>query len=114
MSDDYQPEGYEIDENLSKVAELTSIENFLEDDEVINTLTYVVRLIAKPDVPARVAIPLITKLQALSFQFKMQGKYYMLIGKGEDDAAAKKNFYLSLSEETEKLVQALKYTTKNY
>ena len=111
MSED---EGYELDEKLSNVAELVGVAGFLNDEIVIETLTYVVKLIAKPDIEAKVATPLITKLQAISFQFKMQAKYYMFIGKGDENAQQKKNYYISLAEETEKLVQALKYTTKVY
>lgn len=117
MTDDnYPEEGYELDQKLSGVAELIGVNNFLKDSDVLQTLEYVVKLIAKPEIPADKAIPLITKLQALSFQFKMQGKYYMFIGKakGEDYHNEKKNYFLSLAEETEKLVQALKYTTRNY
>ena len=99
---------------LQGVFEVNKIAEKLDDPDVNETLGYVIKLIAKPDIPASVATPLITKLQALSFEFKMKGKYYMLIGKGEPDAMMKKNMYISLSEETQELVQALKYTTRNY
>ena len=99
---------------LRGVLEVHKVSEKLDDEGVNETLAYVIKLIAKPDIPAAIAIPLITKLQALSFQFKMQGKYYMLVGKGEPDASIKKNLYLSMSEETAELVQALKYTTRTY
>lgn len=106
--------GYELDELLSKVSEINSMSKFLENEDVDQTLAQVVKLVAKPDIPIKVATPLITKLQAMSFLFKMQARHYMFIGKGEPNAAHKKNIYMSLSEETKELVQALKYTTRNF
>lgn len=118
MSDDddgYRPmPEIETERLLKGVVEVDKISQKLDSEDVTQTLAMVIKLVARPDVPASVAIPMITKLQALSFQFKLQAKYYMLVGKGDEDASLKKNLYMSLAEETEKLVQALKYTTRTY
>ena len=114
FDEDVRDETGEQERLLKGVLEVHKVSEELNDPDIDETLAYVIKLIAKPDIPAAVATPLITKLQALSFQFKMQGKYYMLVGKGEPKASIKKNLYLSMSEETEKLVQALKYTTRTY
>lgn len=110
------------EENLE--VKLSEVAKFLEDDEVMETLEYVVKLIAKPDVGADKAAPLIVKLQAYAFDFKMKAKYYMFIGKhkdvrwdeedGKPVKGERKNYYLSLSEEIDKLVAALKFVARSY
>lgn len=98
-------------EYLSSVQDANDVSEFLSDPEVDQTLAHVIRLIAKPDTPAEFARPLIVKLQAMSFMFKVRGKKYMIMDKTKPEARDKKNFYLSLAEETDKLVAALKYIT---
>ena len=116
MSDDDYTEGveYDLPRQLSDISELNSISKFLNDPDVDFALEKVINLIVRPDVPAKLVTPLINKLQGISFSFKMKGKCYMLLRKSDPDSAQKKNMYMTLSEETEKLVQALKYTTRNY
>ena len=103
-------------EKVGNVYELTEVGNILEDDDVKWTLEKLTKLIAKPDVPARTAVPLMLKLQAMSFKFKMQAKFYMHSGKvmGIKDYTTKKNYYMTLAEETRELVSVLKYITKAY
>lgn len=109
-----------VDRLLGSVVEVSKLSEFLDTEDVDQTLAMTLSLIGRPDIPASVATPMITKLQALSFKFKMQAKYYMTLGSVEGNSdikknnTYKKNLYMSLAEETEKLVQALKYTTRNY
>lgn len=112
--DDIDEVDYDLVDRLSKVSELNGISVFLKDPNVDFTLNKVVHIIAKPDIPAKVVTPLLNKLQGISFAFKVKAKFYMLIGKSQPDATVKKNLYMTLADETDKLVQALKYTTRNY
>ncbi len=95
-------------EQLSKVSELNELAGELTDPAVDEALSLIIKLTAKPDVPIRTAAPLIVQLTALSAQFKLQGKYYMLYSK-EKENMAKKNTYLSLSESLQCLADSLKY-----
>jgi len=115
MEDDYQPmPTEEQDKLISSITEVSKIAEELDNEQVNQALAWIILIMTKPDVPANRATPIINFLQASSGVFKMQAKYFMLLGKGEHNAAVKKNLYMSLSEETEKLVQALKYTTRVY
>ncbi|QLF83339.1 hypothetical protein SEA_NICEHOUSE_95 [Rhodococcus phage NiceHouse] len=115
MSDEYVVMPVEEqDRLLSSVTELSKTAEQLEDPDVNLALAWIIHIMAKPDVPANRATPIINFFAASSAKFKMQAKYYMLVGKGENNAAMKKNLYMSLSEETEKVAQALKYTTRVY
>lgn len=116
MSDDIDDENVRPDlaDQIILVHELASLNDALNDPDVEWTLNKVIKLIAKPDIPAKVAMILIVKLQGMAFKFKVQGKFYMFRGKSQPNAAEKKNYYMTLADETEKLVQALKYVTKAY
>lgn len=100
-------------EYLSTVYELNETAIELNDPDLSEALDIVIKLIAKPDVPAKSATALIVQLQAMAVKFKMQAKYYMLINK-EGEAAKKKNIYLSMAEALKDLVDSLKYLAKNY
>ena len=116
MSDDIDDDSVRPDlaDQIILVHELSSLTEALDDPDVERTLNKVVKLISRPDIPAKVAMILIVKLQGLSFKFKAQAKFYMFRGKSQPNAAEKKNYYMMLADETEKLVQALKYVTKAY
>jgi hypothetical protein len=100
-------------EYIGSVYELNQMCIDMGDDDLTDALDTVIKLIAKPDVPAKSVTPVIVKLQAQAVKFKMQAKYYMLINK-EGDAAKKKNVYLSMAEALKDLVDSLKYLAKNY
>lgn len=112
---EYKPMPLEEQDRLLKsITELSKISEELDDPKVSEALSWIILIMTKPDVPANRATPIINFLQASSAAFQMQAKYYMLLGKGEHNAAVKKNLYLSLSSETSDLVAALKYTTRVY
>lgn len=108
---DYEDED-DVSEKILSVYELVQISDFLDDDDVRNTLLTVVKIIAKPDIPLSLVGKLILRLQAYAMEFKMKARHYMFKGKGEPDARDKKNYYMSLAEETDKLVAALKIVAK--
>lgn len=100
-------------EYLASVHELNQICIELDDEDLSDTLNTVIKLIAKPDIPSSVVVPLIVKLQAYAVSFKMKAKYYMLYNKDGVDAGKRKNTYISISEALKDLVDSLKYLAKN-
>lgn len=102
----------DLSDQIIKTYELNKINEKLADPNVTRVLLYVSKIMAKPSIPADAAVEMINELQAMAFEFHLKYKYYMLLGKGDADAALKKNFYASLKEATTDLVSALKYTKK--
>jgi hypothetical protein len=102
----------DLSDQIIKAYELNKINDKLEDPNVTRVLLYVSKIMSKPNIPTNAAVEMIAELQTLAFEFHLKYKYYMLLGKGEDDAALKKNLYASLKEATTDLVSALKYTSK--
>jgi len=103
-----------IDEKIADVYELNQISEYLQDPRVTNVLMRVTMIIAKPNISVKTATRLIAQISALSFEFQLKAKYYMLVGKNEPNASVKKNLYATLSQQCELLAQALKYSTKTY
>lgn len=99
--------------DIIEVAELNEIAEFMRDDNLTNALAQIIEIYGKENPPPlKDALTLIVKLQAYSATFKMQGKYYMLLGAQEPDSSKKKNVYLSVSESLDKLVDSLKYVVR--
>ena len=88
---------------------LAEIADYMQDEELTQTLALVAKLISKPDVPASVGVELIVKLQAYSAKFAMLASWYTNVKK---DERAKKNIYYSAKEATDRLVDALKYAVR--
>lgn len=103
-----------VTDKILSVYELVEIGDFLDDDDVRKTLVKVVNIVQDPKMSSDRATALMVRLQALAFKFKMQGKHYMFKGKKGPEESMKKNYYLSLAEETDKLVSVLKYIIKVY
>lgn len=99
-------------ELLSEVQQFADIHEFAEDDDLDRAMALVVKLIAKPEVPAGHAAKVIVELQALSAKFALLATYYQGIGKTKSDAAHKKNLYYTLRDACSKLSDAVKYTQK--
>ena len=94
---------------LNKVNGFNEISEYMQDEELTQTLALVAKLISKPDVPAAVGVELIVKLQAYSSKFAMLASWYTNVKK---DERAKKNIYYSAKEATDRLVDALKYAVR--
>lgn len=100
-------------EYVSEVTELNDISEFMQDESLDEMLGIVLKLILKPDVPAKVAAPLIVQLQAMSLKYRMQAKHYMLFEKSAE-GNKKKNIYMTASEGLKEVVDALKYLVKTF
>lgn len=95
-------------ELISKIQVFSDLHVFMEDDDLDTALGYVVKLIAKPDVPMSKAPELIVELQAISAKMGMMASYYTNIVK----EPKKKNVYYSMRDNIDKLVDALKYAAR--
>lgn len=105
-----------IPELISEITEFNEISDFLSDEDVDQAMATIIRLIAKPNVPASTAAPLIVQLQALSAKFDLMAKYHMLYTptiKEDKTKSQKKNTFMTLSDQLEKLANAVKYLVKN-
>lgn len=98
-------------EQISEVSEFNGLSNYMQDKDLDEALSLVIKLIVRPDVPPAKAPELIVRLQALSAKFAMQKRYYMTFEKGTE-ASVKKNTYASLSDAIDKLVDSLKYIAR--
>lgn len=102
-----------ITELVSEITEFNEISLYLQDEDVDAAMEKIINLIARPNVPLDKVGPLVVWLQALSVKFNLQGKYHMLYSTGEkEEKTRKKNTYLALSDDLEKLANALKYLVK--
>ena len=98
-------------ESVSTVSEFNELSSYMNDKDLDEALSIVIKLIMKPDVPASRAPELIVRLQALSAKFSMLKRYYMTFEKGTE-ASIKKNTYASMSDAIDKVVDSLKYIAR--
>jgi len=101
-------------EQVNDITVFNDMSTIMQDPDLDEALALVIKLIARPDVPAGKAPELIIRLQAMSAKFAMLARYYTSFEKGPE-ASQKKNTYYTASDAIDKLVSALKYTMKgNY
>jgi len=98
-------------EQIGEVSEFNDLSKYMQDKDLDEALSLVIKLIVKPDVPASKAPELIVRLQAMSAKFAMQKRYYMTFEKGTE-ASIKKNTYASASDAIDKIVDSLKYIAR--
>lgn len=98
-------------EVVSELTEFNDMKEFMNDKDLDYALDLIIKLIAKPDVPATKAPELIIKMQALASKFAMLSRFYTTFEKGGDNAK-KKNVYYTAEEAITKLVDALKYSAR--
>ena len=94
---------------VNEVNEFVELNEFMEDEQLLDALAVVVKLMLSPDIPAQKAVSLIVQLEAYAAKFGMLASYYTNVKKGQ---TAKKNIYYSANKSMERLVDSLKYTAK--
>lgn len=97
---------------ITTVDEFNNVSRFLHDDDVDQALAIVINLLGNPDIPAKQAVGAIIFLSALTVKCRIIAKNYMIIDKNKPDAAQKKNFYFTLADSMQELVNSLKYVIK--
>lgn len=87
----------------------------MKDDNLSQAMDRAVRILSRSDEATPTGpklAKLIADLGAYSFLFRLAFNYYMGKGKGEPDAAIKKNTYRSAYEGIDRLTDAMKWLAK--
>lgn len=103
-------------ELISKVTEFNDLHEYMKDEQLDKALATIVKLLMNPDVPTAKAPMLIIELQALSAKFAVLASYYTTIAKDKTGTPNnnKKNIYYTANEAIDRLVDALKYSARNF
>lgn len=88
---------------------LTEIADYMEDQELTTALTFIAKLIIKPDIPMNVATVEIVRLQAIAAKMAFRATWMANVDKSD---RGKKNIYYTAAESINNLVSALKYITR--
>jgi hypothetical protein len=94
---------------IDMVNGLAEIADFMNDEELTTALTFIAKVIIKPDIPLNVATVEIVRLQAIAAKMSFKATWMANVDKGD---RAKKNLYFTAAESINELVAALKYITR--
>lgn len=96
-------------EKISGIYEFNEVTDFMDDENVERALLKLTTMLANPDMSGVKVARHIVECQALSASFAVKARFYMGIGKNEDNASHKKNVYMTMKEAFSELAAALKY-----
>ena len=85
---------------------LSEIADYMQDEELTAALTFIAKIIIKPDIPLNVATVEIVRLQAIAAKMAFKATWMANVDKND---RAKKNIYYTAAESINNLVSALKY-----
>jgi predicted S18 family serine protease len=85
---------------------LSEIADYMQDEELTLALTFIAKLIVKPDIPMNVATVEIVRLQAIAAKMAFKATWMTNVDKSD---RGKKNIYYTAAEAINSLVSALKY-----
>lgn len=85
---------------------LAEIADYMQDEELTQALTFIAKVILKPDIPMQVATMEVVRLQAIAAKMAFRATWLTNVDKGD---RAKKNIYYTAAESINDLVAALKY-----
>ncbi len=88
---------------------LSEIAEYMEDEELTTALTFIAKIIIKPDIPMNVATVEIVRLQAIAAKMAFKATWMANVDKSD---RGKKNIYYTAAESINNLVSALKYITR--
>jgi hypothetical protein len=94
---------------LDMVNGLAEIADYMQDEELTQALTFIAKIIIKPDIPNQVATIEIVRLQAIAAKMAFKATWMANVDKSD---RGKKNLYYTAAESINNLVAALKYTTR--
>jgi predicted S18 family serine protease len=94
---------------LEMVNGLSEIADYMEDEELTTALTFIAKIIIKPDIPMNVATLEIVRLQAIAAKMAFKATWMANVDKSD---RGKKNIYYTAAESINNLVSALKYITR--
>jgi predicted S18 family serine protease len=91
---------------IEMVDGLSEIADYMKDEELTTALTFIAKIIIKPDIPLNVATIEIVRLQAIAAKMAFKATWMANVDKND---RAKKNIYYTAAESINNLVSALKY-----
>jgi predicted S18 family serine protease len=94
---------------IDMVNGLAEIAEYMEDEELTTALTFIAKIIIKPDIPLNVATVEIVRLQAIAAKMAFKATWMANVDKSD---RGKKNLYYTAAESINNLVSALKYITR--
>ncbi len=94
---------------LEMINGLSEIADYMEDEELTTALTFIAKIIIKPDIPMNVATLEIVRLQAIAAKMAFKATWMANVDKSD---RGKKNIYYTAAESINNLVSALKYITR--
>ncbi len=94
---------------IAMVNGLAEIADYMEDEELTTALTFIAKIIIKPDIPLNVATVEIVRLQAIAAKMAFKATWMANVDKSD---RGKKNLYYTAAESINNLVSALKYITR--
>lgn len=94
---------------IDMVNGLAEIAEYMQDEELTTALTFIAKIIIKPDIPLNVATVEIVRLQAIAAKMAFKATWMANVDKSD---RGKKNLYYTAAESINNLVSALKYITR--
>ena len=94
---------------IDMVNGLAEIADYMQDEELTTALTFIAKVILKPDIPLNVAHIEIVRLQAIAAKMALKATWMANVDKSD---RGKKNLYYTAAESLNNLVSALKYITR--
>ena len=91
---------------IDMVNGLSEIADYMQDEELTAALTFIAKIIIKPDIPLNVATVEIVRLQAIAAKMAFKATWMANVDKSD---RGKKNIYYTAAESINNLVSALKY-----
>jgi predicted S18 family serine protease len=91
---------------IDMVNGLSEIADYMQDEELTTALTFIAKIIIKPDIPLNVATVEIVRLQAIAAKMAFKATWMTNVDKSD---RGKKNIYYTAAEAINDLVSALKY-----
>jgi hypothetical protein len=91
---------------LEMINGLSEIADYMNDEELTAALTFIAKVVIKPDIPMNIATMEIVRLQAIAAKMSFRATWMANVDKGD---RAKKNLYYTAAEAIGALVSALKY-----
>jgi predicted S18 family serine protease len=94
---------------IDSINGLAEIAEYMNDEELNTALTFIAKIILKPDIPLNVVTVEIVRLQAIAAKMAFRATWMANVDKSD---RGKKNLYYTAAESINNLVSALKYIAR--
>lgn len=94
---------------IDSINGLAEIAEYMNDEELNTALTFIAKVILKPDIPLNIVTVEIVRLQAIAAKMAFKATWMANVDKSD---RGKKNLYYTAAESINNLVSALKYIAR--